>query len=263
MDTEKVKALVEKYNSGRADDHDMMQLDQLIEQGVINMEDLHTDELHDQLSFIEMPSPSGALDNTFYEMLRREKNKGWLLRSIRQAKERLSWSPVVGRLVAASVLLLLGVGIGRFYFAPSHDNDRVEALSQQINELKEMMMLSLLEKDEATERLKAVNLTHDMDEVSSKVTAALLKTLNNDDNVNVRLAALEALKPYLHDSRIREELVRSIGKQKSPLVQVALAELMAALQEKSSVDALKKILHDSNTPEDVKKKIEESLNVMS
>jgi HEAT repeat protein len=101
-----------------------------------------------------------------------------------------------------------------------------------------------------------------MDAASSTVTSALIQTLNNDSNVNVRLAALEALKPYAQNSNIREQLVRSIPKQESPLVQVSLAELMAALQEKSSVKELQKILHDDNTPVDVKKKIQETINVM-
>jgi hypothetical protein len=44
---------------------------------------------------------------------------------------------------------------------------------------------------------------------------------------------------------------------------VALAELMAALQEKSSVKALEQILKSDSTPGDVKKRIEESIKVMS
>jgi len=102
-----------------------------------------------------------------------------------------------------------------------------------------------------------------MDQVSSKVTNALIQTLNNDPNVNVRLSALEALKPYVRNDQVREQLVQSIGRQDSPLVQVALAELMAALQEKSSVKALEQILKSDSTPGDVKKRIEESIKVMS
>ena len=122
-----------------------------------------------------------------------------------------------------------------------------------------MMMLSLLEKESATDRLKAVSLTQDMDQASKQVTSALLQTLNNDENVSVRLAALDALRPYSKDGQIREALVRSIAQQKSPLVQVALAELMAELQEKGAIDAFKNILEDGETPSDIKKKIRENI----
>ena len=135
-------------------------------------------------------------------------------------------------------------------------------MGQEIHDLKEMMMLSLLEKESATDRLKAVSLTEQMDQASKQVTSALLQTLNNDENVSVRLAALDALRPYSKDGQIREALVRSIAQQKSPLVQVALAELMAELQEKGAIDAFKNILEDGETPSDIKKKIRENIQVI-
>jgi hypothetical protein len=101
-----------------------------------------------------------------------------------------------------------------------------------------------------------------MNQVSHKVTEALFKTMNRDDNVNVRLAALEALVPYAKQSTVREELVRSIGKQDSPLVQVALAELMATIQEKKSVKEQQKLLENKNTPKEVRSKINESIKVL-
>jgi HEAT repeat protein len=94
------------------------------------------------------------------------------------------------------------------------------------------------------------------------VTSALLQTLNNDENINVRLAALEALKPYSRNSDVRKELILSIGKQESPLVQVALAELMAALQAKSSVKELEKLMQSDKTPADVKTRIKQSIDVL-
>ena len=90
-----------------------------------------------------------------------------------------------------------------------------------------------------------------------------MATNNNPGKiVNVRLAALDALRGYSGEGKVREELIRSIAKQDSPLVQIALAELMAQLQAKSSVTELEKILKNENTPTDVKKKIEESLRVL-
>jgi hypothetical protein len=145
--------------------------------------------------------------------------------------------------------------------APKNTN-QMEVLTSEVTELKEMMMLSLLEKESATDRLKAVSLTHDMDQASKKVTKALIETLNNDSNINVRLAALDALKAYSNDSVVREALIRSIAKQDSPLVQVALAELMAGLQVKSSVKELQKIMENKNTPKDVKDRIKKSIDVL-
>jgi hypothetical protein len=61
---------------------------------------------------------------------------------------------------------------------------------------------------------------------------------------------------------VREALVRSIALQESPLVQVALAELMAALQVKSSVQEWEKVLENRQTPPEIRKKIQETIQVL-
>ena len=81
-----------------------------------------------------------------------------------------------------------------------------------------MMMLSLLENPSATERLRAVGYTKNLNDANGRVIDALLTTLNNDPNVNVRLVTLEALAELAHDPRAREGLVQSLTKQESPLV---------------------------------------------
>ena len=159
------------------------------------------------------------------------------------------------------VLIVAGFSGGYYFNRPTGDVS-VSALTKEVSDLKEMVMLSLLEKESATDRLKAVSLTNDMDRASQHVTEALIKTLNQDGNVNVGLAALEALQPYAKDDKVRESLIRSIANQQSPLLQVALAELMVALQEKKSVEELRKLLQEENTPEEIKERIERSIEVL-
>lgn len=260
MNEVKIQELVSKYNQGIASPEDQSVIEQLIDEGKIQLEELKdTESLHHQLLNMETPGPSAKMDDQFYAMLKRERGASDQSSTV---KEFFLWPQGTLRLAAAVLLLLTGIGIGRYFAPTSSSNQQVELLTQQVGDLKEMMMLSLLEKEEATERLKAVSLTEEMDAASTTVTNALIQTLNNDDNVNVRLAALEALKPYVSNSGIRTQLVQSIAKQDSPLVQVSLAELMGALQEKSSVEELQKILHSENTPADVKKKIQETINIM-
>jgi hypothetical protein len=57
-------------------------------------------------------------------------------------------------------------------------------------------------------------------------------------------------------------LVKSITRQESPLIQVALAELMAAIQEKNAVKEFEKVLERNDTPEEVKKRIQKNLEVL-
>jgi len=259
MEKNRVDELIAKYNEGLADPSELKWIEQLIESGEVNLTQLHElAALDKHLMNLEAPPPSLRLDDEFYSMLANEKRK--------QRINRLSfslpdWSVLFPRMAFAMALLVLGFFAGYLFMGPSQ-NSEVHELTQEVSDLKEMMMFSLLEKESATDRLKAVSLTSGMSTVSQKVTSALFQTLNNDENVNVRLAALEALMPYVKDSAVREGLVQSISHQDSPMVQVALAELMVSIVEKKSVKELQKIIDDQRTPADVKSKIQESISVL-
>jgi HEAT repeats len=260
MEQERIEELIGKYNEGQADPSEIKLIEQLLEEGKIELYQLRElSILEEQILKMKSPAPSADLDDNFHQMLRtmKAKNKGFSWSGF------FSWSELSPKLAFASVTLVLGFLGGYLFFPSPSSNQEVSELKKEVGEMKEMMMLSMLEKESATDRLKAVSLTNEMTSVSTKVTNALLQTLNNDENLNVRLEALEALKPFVRDSRIRAELVRSIGKQESPLVLVALAELMVELQEKSSVKELLKAMKSDKTPQEVKKRIEEGIKTIT
>jgi hypothetical protein len=188
-------------------------------------------------------------------MLRKEKRASWSWNW--RIPQLHVWVP---RVAFAFIVALIGFSAG--YRLKPAGGAQVNQLTQEVSDLKEMVMLSLLEKESASERLRAVSLTEGMSSASTQVTSALFKTLNEDSNVNVRLAALEALKPYVEDDTVRQQLIASIAHQRSPLVQLALADLMVAIQEKKSVDALRKVLDNENTPSEVKTVIRQSIHVL-
>jgi hypothetical protein len=259
MQEKRIQELIFRYNAQHATTNDLLEIEKLIESGKIDLQSLEQiAQVEVQLEKVKFPAPSGALTDRFYQMLALEQRRGisfsW--------KTLFSRAEAVPKFAFAAMILLIGIILGFFLRYSSASDNEIKALSQQVTDLKEMMMLTLLEQESATERLKAVNLTHEMSDISNTITIALLKTLKYDNNVNVRLAALEALCPYVVDSNVRQELVKSIAKQESPLVQIALAEVMIEIQEKSSVKELERILHSERTPVEVKRKIQEGIKIL-
>lgn len=267
MEVERIQELIAKYNAMTADPAELREIERLIGNGIIDISDLvELQAMEEGVDRLETPMHSRSLDEKFYAMLQAEKkaaSRSSFKWSDFRWSDLFSTEGLIPKLAFASVALMVGLIGGMYLRSPQQKDLQIQRLGEEVGALKEIMMLSMLEKESPTERLKAVSLTHEMDQVSKTVTGALLQTLNNDENVNVRLAALDALRPYSQQSEVREALIRSIGQQDSPLVQVALAELMAALQAKSSVQELQKIMRDGNTPSDVKKKIQESIEVLS
>jgi hypothetical protein len=256
---EKVKKieLIEKINNGTANADETLLIEKLIEQGEIELSQLESlFQLTKKIDQQPEPTPSLELDHRFYEMLAKEKRKSSSL-----TFSFPDFKILFHRYALACTLLIAGFLSGYWFQQPTSTSD-VKQLTLQVEGLKEMMMISLLEKESATERLKAVSLTQEINGPSKKVTEALFKTLNADPNVNVRLAALDALQGYSNLPHVREGLVHSIATQQSPLVQMALAELMVAIQEKSSVHELKKVLDQKSTAKEVKEKIQRSINVL-
>ncbi len=142
---------------------------------------------------------------------------------------------------------------------PASETKQLAALTTQVHEMREMMMLTLLQNPAASERLRAVSFTSEITHVNPNIAAALLATLNNDPNVNVRLTTLEALTHFARDPVVRQGLIQSILQQESPLVQAALADVMLKLQEKRSIPSFKKLLLQKDLNGMVRSKIEETI----
>ncbi|MEZ0610844.1 zf-HC2 domain-containing protein [Fibrella sp. WM1] len=221
---------------------------------------------------VTVPEPGPQVRTQFYAMLEQFEAEQPTAPSGTLARLKSWWrqqTAVVWLPRLAYSLLLVSVGILTGYWFQGRQRpdvayrQQIDTLSAQVQEMRQMMMLSLLENPSATERLRAVSYTKEINEVDGHVIDALLMTLNNDPNVNVRLVTLEALADLAHDPRVREGLVQSLTKQESPLVQVALADVMVKLQEKRSLKPMRQLLQQPNTNDLVKSKLEQTIKELS
>src|SRR5580704_10226223 len=153
------------------------------------------------LGELPVPAASGAMRENFHSMLTNfKKDSSENLGELPATRARLFGLSAVRtwfKYAAAIVLLLVGIGLGYLMNHPSApvlvNNRKMDSLASEINSMKQMMMLSMLENPSASERIRAVGYTDEMSTASRKVIDALLTTLNQDANVNVRLITLDAL----------------------------------------------------------------------
>jgi hypothetical protein len=104
----------------------------------------------------------------------------------------------------------------------------IHALRDEVRSLSRLVTLSLLKQDSASERLRGVSFGRDAGRGDDRVLQALLDTLRHDPDVNVRLATVDALAPALGQPAVRGQLVREVGAQRSPMVQIALIDMLLA-----------------------------------
>ena len=212
-------------------------------------------ELWENMANIQTPEPSLELDLRFEAML------GKAVHDSRKSSimEQLStWFIANWRVSLGSMTMGLLIGV----FLIPKENKGVDQLAAEVQDIKQMLMLTMIEKPQAQERIKAVNLTKELPRATAKVTDALISTLNQDPSINVRLEALEALIPYGNQTEVRQALIQSITMQDSPLMQVALADAMVLLQEKSAVDQFDKVLKSEDLNESIRPKIQSTIETL-
>jgi hypothetical protein len=160
----------------------------------------------------------------------------------------VSWRPsVVWQAAAAAAVLLIGVVIGREATAPAQEPARAQlaALREELTEMRQLFALSLLQQQSASDRILGVASTAQLDAPTDELIAALLDTLAHDPNVNVRLKTVEALGRFAQREAVRRGALDALPRQTSPLVQIALIDLVLQAAGRESADALRQLSQDA------------------
>lgn len=260
-----LKELIAEYLAGELSEKEQKVLDKLVKQTGTDLDALI--EVYHNLTGIIVPEASNKMDDAFYSMLQKEKlalsNKNSFFTHIKVKLMELVSMPAVPRLAYGFILFLLGLVIGNFLLPNRGYENQLSSMSQEMKEIREVMVLAMIEKPQAVDRIKAVNYVNEMSQADQKVIDALFKTLNNDENINVRLAGLDVLKKYVSNPEIRERLINSFQFQESPMVLIELADLMINLQEKKSLEELQKLLKDKELDPNLRLTIENGIQVLT
>lgn len=215
--------------------------------------------LWDDLGHLPDPEPSPTLRARFYTHLNDELAAQQRPSLVQRMNTWLNhWWPrqPAVQLGLAVVLLLVGYGLGTAIQPADAPPDDVALLRDEVGELRQMMAVSLLQQASAAERLRGITWSYRIAQPDSAVVTALMNTLNYDPNVNVRLAAVDAFQAMAPKLAIDEALVTSLRRQQSPLVQLALIDLVVALQAEEARDVLHDLVRDDALPPEVRTRAE-------
>jgi len=205
--------------------------------------------------------PGPAVRTRFYTMLEAYnhgiENAPQRVSWFERLNERLSlWFPrqPVFQFGVTAIFLIVGLTIGLRVNTASQSTGELERLNKEMTEMRQLVTLSLLNQPTASERLRGVYMSRDIPELDDKYLAALMTALNSDPSVSVRLAAVDALQRYSDSLDVRTDLVASLPRQTSPLVQISLIDTLVRLRENRAVDAFKTIADNPRSIEPVIKR---------
>ncbi len=142
-------------------------------------------------------------------------------------------------------------------------NEDVHALREEVRSLGHLVALSLLRNESAADRLQGVSYSREAGTGDPRILAALLEAANRDPNDNVRLAAIDALRPLLGRSEVRDSLLAGFEGQRSPLVQIAVVDAVAASSSRDAGPALRSLLARPKLDPAVRQRLEANLGARS
>lgn len=181
----------------------------------------------------------------------------------RRSHRRSRWLSLISApgLVAAIGCMVVGVMIGLLLedlSAPEHAE--LAQLQQQVAMLNRNLVLDRLENDSASKRLLGVMEASDLAGRDPEVTRALLERALDDRVHSVRAAAIDAIGPQLGTPSVADELMASLEKAESPLVQLALADLVLRYGNPKQLEQLLRLSERGELHPDVVQHVKSSVS---
>jgi hypothetical protein len=199
--------------------------------------------------------PSENLKQSFAELLEEE------IKAAKKGKV-IQLNPWWYRAAAAVALLVVGVSLG---LGISSYNQRQRQLAEiKADREKTTQLVSMISNDQsAGQRILGVKAAAEHKKMNDEILTALIKTLDEDPNTNVRMAALEGLRRFYNEKPVRDALILSLTKQTDPVIQIALIQVLVEMKEKGAVKSLQNIIDNEELIPAVKDEAQMGVLILS
>ena len=166
-----------------------------------------------------------------------------------------------GAVAWSAALLLIGLYTGTHLGnrTTTASSDEIASLHAEVTSMRQLVALSMLQQQSASERLQGVSWSTREDHLDPQVQAALMRTLRSDGSVDVRLAALDALSRHSSQPLVRKNVLDALQDQQSPLVQVAMIDQLTEWRDPGAAQHLKLLEQTPNLNPAVKQRAEWAL----
>lgn len=218
-------------------------------------------EITRKLDSLPAAAPSPRLRENFYAMLENAQREADAPSPFALARSRIdrffaALLPDQPALQFAFALTLLVGGLlaGQHYLArptapvtvaadPAAQK-KIADLEAKVASMDQLVTYSLLQQQSTSDRLAGVLSAMDQKNPDRKVLADLVGALAFDPSINVRLSAVEALAQHADDSLVRAGVLSALPRERAPLVQVAMIELLAEARDLSAAPVFEKLSRD-------------------
>lgn len=257
MDKQKIKGLVEKFYEGQTSLEEERLLRRYFRQEQIPDELKSEAEYFRYAGLVQRESAPSGFD-PFSKLDARTDGQKVTQTPFPGEGRKWVWSL---RAAAGFILLIIGFAAGQIISDEGGaSGEQLAALRQDVEQMKEALMYGTqYSQASAGERLSAVKMTGSFatenNGLDRQITDILVYTMNNDKNVNVRMAAAEALFRFREEPQVRKALVNALGQQEDPQMQLTIIDMLVRIKARGALNEMNKLLMDSDTREIVRERL--------
>jgi hypothetical protein len=243
MDKEKLEALLIDYIDGKLGEDER----RMVVQNYL-LRDQDSYKLYEQLKEVmhamhkaSLLEPTAKLRSSFDNVLQSEIAQNRRGRTV-------YFNPMFYRAAAAVALIAVAGMVGFWINQQRQHAAELARVKEEVLVTKNAMMALLNNQNSASQRLMGATVAfNDIAHADADIIKALIRTMNDDENSNVRLAAIEALVKFNDQPHVRQALIAALGTQKDPVVQIALIRLLVDMR----APGLKKQLENITTDDEL------------
>jgi hypothetical protein len=267
MNCRHIKTRISDYLTGELDSNDRQAFKNHISSCTDCREKLENlNEIWIKLGVLPEQQPAKQLRTQFYSMLsdfkeglQPEKPPKPGINLLTRISQSISYRRPMLQFTLSLLFIVVGFFTGYVLYSPRALKTELRVLENEIQEVRQTAAISMLHQSSASDRLNGVTWSALVKNPSNNTLDTLLQTLNNDPNVNVRLAIVDSLYLFSDHPLVKQGIIQSLARQNSPLVQFALINLISELREKRAIKALKQLIQRKRLEPEIRSQAELSL----
>ncbi len=242
--------LIKLFHIGMLDEKDTQVLEEMVINGEVDIEELEAFNLF-SADIDDQNASAQFNDQAIYGHIHDRNAK---------SDRKSSWLSLIPMPIKWGFpVLLVAFGYMMGNFNPSSEDAGIKISTEQGETTS--VMASVVGRESTGSRMATIN---DLNKTVTSEDAAikiLFMYLNNDRSDHVRMTAIDELIRYSDNEGVREELIRSISLQHSPLVLQHLSEALKIIGEKISIDTYKELM-SKEIPESLRSDLEKNLHTI-
>ena len=194
---------------------------------------------------VDLDVPDGNKE-AFLQIAKTEMSKP----TVSKSKARKIDYGLIFKIVAAIAFVVVGyIGGTRLN---DKSKDEIVALQQELQKTKELVLMNMMKQESASVRLKGIMASYEFESVDDDIIDALIQAMNQDNNINVRIAAAEALSRFSENEKARLALIASLNNQSNPAVQIKLIDILVSMGDKNALNPMREFTEKEDLINSVK-----------